>query len=463
MTQLELDSFNTLSIEEQMELFMDSSFDIPEWSDLVVQYDPMQHEIMTNKVRYPVRLNPKTGVDDIKRTVFGLQKSAVDKISQALFVTPVKRDYDYNNEKEYEKLAVSVIENIYRTENAIDGSNIERAKKLNASCQLVTIWSTDETPSKIKGIDSKYTLSHSNYSPMDGYDIYAQTNDKGNIMSIAIGYTDSDEKEHLLVYIAGNKPAVIKYEKEDEWVINTEKSGVLPLFPCVYTYLLQPVWGGDSGTNKVEQLEEMETYQGYYVAKNQAPLYVQDNGDTSGMITSGKDEDSEDSKHIVGVGKGGSIKAVEWVGPGAQYDSRFKRLRNAFHEENQLADNSFSTLLGSNTSADNKEIVYLDPKAKAIDLGGEWEKFFLQELRIVKGFCKIMFPTISNDLDMISIRSKVNAYNIRTKADIANYINLAGSSMSLETKVRILNEASDIEQEVLKIQEENGISANVML
>ena len=71
-----------------------------------------------------------------------------------------------------------------------------------------------------------------------------------------------------------------------------------------------------------------------------------------------------------------------------------------------------------------------------------------------------MFPSIASDLDLISSRSSVRPYNIRTKKDNAEYIAIAAPFMSTETAVRTLDEVSDVEQEVQKIEEEQGAAAN---
>jgi hypothetical protein len=59
--------------------------DLPKWSDLVKQYDPMQHNIQDTTL-YPAKLNDANR-DDFKRTSLGLQKLAVSRIAQSMFVT----------------------------------------------------------------------------------------------------------------------------------------------------------------------------------------------------------------------------------------------------------------------------------------------------------------------------------------------------------------------------------------
>jgi hypothetical protein len=117
-------------------------------------------------------------------------------------------------------------------------------------------------------------------------------------------------------------------------------------------------------------------------------------------------------------------------------------------------------MVQSNTSAENKEMIFADAKAKAKDLGGEWERAFYEELNIVKEFAKILFPSYSTEFDMISVRIIIKPYLIRTKKENAEYVSIGSGAMSLETQVRVLDEVNDIETEVELIQEQNSASIN---
>ena len=78
-------------IDEMIKKLSVSSFAVPEWTVLVKEYEPSLHKIWDTTL-YPVKQN-ENGGDDFKRTAFGLQKLAVNRISQALFSTPVERVY----------------------------------------------------------------------------------------------------------------------------------------------------------------------------------------------------------------------------------------------------------------------------------------------------------------------------------------------------------------------------------
>jgi hypothetical protein len=465
-----------MTIEKLQELFLGpvdalitklqvSSFSFPKWSDLVKQFDPMKHNIW-NEALYPKKVN-EDNVDDFKRTSLALQELAVSRISQAMFSSPVTRSYKYDVTSESQKKAVDLIEQIYVTDNHIDTSdNMERAKMLNATCQVVTIWKILDIPTIVEDVTSSFKLIHRSYSEQDGYKIWAQTDPDGYILVVTIWYKDTEDVEHMDIYVnqtSTTKPMFKRYDKLESWTLNTMVTKELEFFPVLYAYIKQPVWGGESGTVLVEQLEEMESYQGMYIKRNSLPTFVLDYGDTAGTEKATVTEKSNDTRKIIVVGKGGTMSDVTWEGAVTAVTARYARLRNSFFEQVQMPDISFANLINSNTSAENKELLFSDAKAKAHDLGGEWEKFFYEEMLIVKSFLKIMFPSMAADLDLIRVTTKINPYSVKSKKEVGEYVSLAGDSMSIETKVRLLNEVEDVPQEVALIQEEQQMSSNSVM
>lgn len=429
----------------------DVDLGLPKWSDLEKQYDPMKHAIMTDTVKYPPKTN-ETGGDDFKRTPLGLQKLAVKRISQSMFSTPVYRTYSYDTNSESQKRAAELLEEEYKVQNTINASNIERSKLLNASCQIATVWWVHEKEQMILGEPTKFALGHKTYSPKNGYALYPHFNQYDELVLIGIGYQGTDKKERLDVY---TDAIYVRYVKgENDWEEEEGTRRPLEFMPVVYTSIEEPVWGGDDGTALVEQLEEMESYQGLYIKSNSLPTFALDMGEINGGVQIQGTEASTDKRRVILVGKGGKMQDVTWKGAGESIQQRYARLRNSFFEQIQMPDISFATLIASNTSAENKELVFADAKQKAIDLGGEWMKFFMQEIEIVKRFCATIFPSYKNDMMMLSVLSEIVPYNVKSEMDTAKYIALAGDNMSQSTKVRLLGEVNDVEQEIEAINEE---------
>ena len=464
MTQEQLDVILAeTKIEDQIKLLSVSSFVIPKWSDLKVQYNPEEHAIIKDTTRYPVILNASKGGDDMKRITRALQRLASNRMAQVMFATAVERIYNYDKDIDSQQTAVDIIEEIYRTQNYIDAENIERAKQVNASCQVATVWSVYEEINKIKDQESKYKLAHTSYCEMDGYKIFANVDNNKNLIVISFSYTDSSDVEFFDIYIGGLNPQFISYQKGANWALTVLPKNPMPLevFPVVYTYLKQPVWGGDSGTTQVETIEETVSYRAMYIKKNAVPLATMDMGKTENMTKSTLAESQEDQSRIVRVGEGGKIEYVVWDVNNGTSEQQIRDMESGFFEDNQIPNNSFATMLKSNMSAENRELVFQDSKAKAIDLGGEWQKLFNDELnKIIIPNCKIMFPGLAADFDLISVRSKIKPFSIKNDTENAEIVANAGGAMSLSTKVNTLNLVDDKNAEVKRIEDENATNAN---
>ena len=323
MTVEELELILVKTPEEAVKDLQESSFDIPEWTDLLAQYDPLLHEIM-NTTTYPQKLDDN-GQDDFKRTPLGLQKLAVSRVAQSMFAVPTERIYNYDKGKDEEQKAVDILEQIYRVQNYIDSENIERAKKLNASCQIVTIWRVFEQDNIVEEETAKLKITHTTYSEIDGYEIFAQVDPNGILLVVSIFYTDANDTEHLDVYVNGEQPEYRAYVNTGDWILDTEKSKPLEVFPAVYAYLLEPVWGGEAGTILVEQLEEMESYQGLYIKRNALPTFAIDYGETDGNPST-TEESSSDSRRFIILGKNGSVKDVTWEGAEKALKAVFQKM-----------------------------------------------------------------------------------------------------------------------------------------
>ena len=81
-------------------------------------------------------------------------------------------------------------------------------------------------------------------------------------------------------------------------------------------------------------------------------------------------------------------------------------------------------------------------------------------MKYVRRFCATIFPSYKNDMMMLSVLSEIVPYNVKSELNTAKYIALAGDNMSQSTKVRLLGEVNDVEQEVEAINEEARQQSN---
>lgn len=466
MTAQELQAILAGEAKEAVSKLSVSSFasSVPAWSDLDKQYDPLKHKI-NDPIAYPPKKVEGDENDHFQRTCIGMQKLAVSLTAQALFATPVRRQYTYDRNSTSEVEAAKVLEELYKQHACIDSVNMERAKRLYKTCQVLTVWQSYELIGEtydVAGLETNRALKANIYSEDKGYKLYPIIDEYGDILAVSVGYTAPDGTEYLTTYTKGVPSYMYHYIRTKEgWALAPEFPRELEVFPCLYINTDEPAWGGEAGTNIVEQMEHHESFDGMYITDNAAPLYVCDPGKTEGRTYPSTEKfKSGDARRVLEVGEGGSVKGVAIEGAEQATSNRLSRLQDIFYTTNQLADMSFKSMTSAHTSAENKELVFAGVRAKAIDLGGEWVILFNRELNIIKKIAAVMFPTLAEAFKSVKILSIITPYNVNTRADTALYIEKAGGSMSLRTRVALLGEAGDVEQEAGEIEADESRQAN---
>lgn len=449
---MDIKSIIGLPIDDQVTELRKASITTPTWSNLSIQLDPLKHSIY-NTVLYPVQAN-NNGVDDFKRVGLGMQKLAVKRLSQSLFSTPVRRIYTYDQSNAVAKEAVAILENVIKNELVIDQLNTERSKSLFSACHIANIVYITNEEMIVNGVKSNKKINIKYYSDDKGYTLYPCFDENDKLERISIFSIDLLGVQRLITYTA---ELIIKYKAiNGKWFVEDSQS--VSFMSATYLSIKDPAWGGQSGTEIVEQLEELLAYQGYYIARNSIPTFCVNRGKlTPGSKQSTAEEDTDDDKRFIIVGEGGSVTDVTWVGATEAIKEKQQYLTNQFWDLIQVADISYSKLLSSNTSADNKELVLADSKSNAYDLAGEFVKLFYDENKIIKKYLKVLFPMYAEQFDNITIRTEILPFSVKSNSENADYIFKAGSSMSLETRIRILGEVDDVETEAKLIRDESKI------
>ena len=134
------------------------SIEVPSWYDLEKQYNPDKHPVMDkkeypditiyeekksesefNEFGEPITIKVAVGVEKVSRVTYALQDLAVKRMTELCFGIPVKRQYSPQNDRQ--KQIADYMEKIFR-KNHIDTMNIDRGRKLFASCEIMTLWYT---------------------------------------------------------------------------------------------------------------------------------------------------------------------------------------------------------------------------------------------------------------------------------------------------------------------------------
>ena len=454
MTIEQLQDIINMPAPEAVGLLCRSDIKLPDWAnELEPQYNEMKHAIMRDHLRYPPKM--RNGVDELRRIPLAKQKEAVNKMSQSIFYTDVVRKYDIPIDDSAADEAKELLEMAYKVVNAVDSLNMERGKELFKSCQVATVWRLEKKPSNIKGEKSDYTLTHNLYSPALGYKLYPYFSDEKTLLGISIAWLDAtDATDKLITYLNG---AVITYENGGQgWKQKSLEKLGHDILTVVYTHIPEPVWGGDGGTKLVEIMEDILSKQMMYIDKNTVPTYVIYKGE-NGRV-SNVEEKPDDARRVIVVGKDGFMNAIQWEGAKEAVEWQYRTIEEQFYQQTQVFNNSPSAMQKTPLSADNKEILLFDSKARAKDYGGEYVYMLNEEFELVRQLLSVQYPHMADAFGRLNCRSVITPYSVRSLKDRAESVKIARDAgvLSIQQGVEELDLADNVSNEVDQILNERN-------
>ena len=162
---------NTRPVDNIINDLKEKSVTVPSWDKLLKDYEPTEHEIVSDTVTRKDKVRSNGDTERASRIYIGLEKLLTKRMTEFMFAIPVKRVYHNIEDNETRQSIVKAIEAIYKYAR-IDSENIKRGNAYFASCEVFTIWYTVDSPNTLYGFKSKYKLKCKTYSPMDGVRLY---------------------------------------------------------------------------------------------------------------------------------------------------------------------------------------------------------------------------------------------------------------------------------------------------
>ena len=450
------------------------SVEVPAWESLKKEYDPQLHPVM-DKGQYPDIIKyeereSKTEVDDfgnpkivkvavgtpekVSRVTYALQDLAVKRTTELCFGIPVKRQYSPEGERQ-EQIA-SYIENIF-TRNHIDTVNIERGRRLFASCEIITLWYSILEENNLYGFNSKLKLRCVTYSPMQGDSLYPLFDEKGDLIALSVEYRRKVKNEMVTFFDTYTSTKHLQWNNTDGGGVTLEKNEDIEIgkIPAVYMYRPTPVWENTSWV--VYEMEWAVSRNGNYLRKNSRPIlaaYVDE------AIQFGKSPSTDSAfRDIVQYPKGSSLQYVTWNQAIDNLKYYVNELRQMFFTQLQLPDWSYENMKTSPMSGEARKQLFIDAHLKVKDESGRWLEFFDREVNVIKAFLKQMLPDDwAADIDALKVENIITPFTITSESDnVSLLINATGGKqlMSQSTAIEKLGMVDDAATELTKIQAES--------
>lgn len=430
---------------------------VPSWEELNKEYDPNKHPVKSDS-SYMDIVNKNGGITKVTRITLGLQKLAVKRMSELAFGIPVKRVY--NAETDEQQKAARVLESIM-IKNRIDSVNLDRAKKLYASCEVCTIWYAQEAQTIYAGEKSAYKLRCKTYSPMDGDTIYPLFDDFDDMIALSVKYSRTINNNTVNYFETYTATEHMRWKQDGSvWVEDMEREKIqIDKIAGVYAYRKEAIWE-DESTN-VYEAEWALSRNGNYIRKNAKPNWVVC-ADKEEMVKFKHATDNDNtSRNILFYPKDAKVGYETWSQSIEALKFHIEQIKSNFFTQLQLPDMSFEQMKTMAVSGEARKMVFIDAQLKVLDETGVWIEFFSREMSVVKAFAKQLFPKLAKSIDELEIEFIITPYQINDdETRIKNLSTACGSKaiMSQRTAIELLAEVDDPDAELQQIQREDAMA-----
>lgn len=426
---------------------------VPSWAELDKAYDTKKHPVM-DKHLYPDKVT-KRGVEKVTRITLSLPKLAAKRMSSLIFGIPVQRVYKPQTEEE--KKAAQIMEDIY-AKNRIDSVNRERGRELFASCEIITLWYSQEQDAVYGGEPSKLKLRCKSYSPMNGDALYPLFDEYDDLVALSIEYRRREDGRDVTYFDTYTATEHIRWRTVGSSIEEDVREAItLGKIPGIYQWRPEPIW--EDQADNVYEAEWTLSRNGNYIRKNARPNWVVF---SDSKVKYGKEPANDNAgRNVLQYGKDDKAAYVTWQQAIESIKFHIDEIKRNFFMALQLPDMSMENMKATPMSGEARKMMFIDAQMKAEDESGSWLEFFDRENNVVKAHMKLMYPNLTAAIDSLQVETVITPYQIRDEAErINNLTNATGGKaiMSQRTAVQNLGYVDDVDAELEQIKSESMVN-----
>ena len=442
------------SVNVIIEALKRKSVCVPSWDKLIKDYEPKEHEIVTDTVTRKNKVKTDGSVEKASRIYLGLEKLLTRRMTEFTFAIPVKRVYHNIEDNETRQSIAKAIEAIYKYAR-IDAENIRRGNAYYAACEICTIWYAVEKPNSLYGFRSKFKLKCKTYSPMDGVTLYPLFDERGDMLAMSLEYNKKILDKDITYFetYTANKHYKWKQENNQSWEEVTNEPIVLMKIPAIYAYRGSAIYADLSYIRK--EIEYTLSRNSDVIAYNSAPILKVAGG------MQGK-EDKGESRRVFRVENGGDVSYVSWAQSIEALKYHVETLTNFFWSQSQMPDISFEKMkdLG-NIGYDARQTLLTDAHLKVGDEAGNWLEFLDRESSIVKAFLSLMNIQWKEEIDNVDVENIITPFIQNDEKNEIEKLTTANGGkpiLSQLESIKALGYSNNPEATLKQIQEEEAVA-----
>lgn len=435
------------------------SISLESWSNLIKEYDPLEHEILKDKMGRKDKLRSDNSIDKAARITLGLEKLLVKRMVEFMFAIPVKRVYHNIDGNETRKKIAHAMELIYKHAR-IDAENIKRAEMYFASCEMFTIWYTVEKQNTLYGFPSKYKLKCKTFSPMNGCELYPLIDERDDMLAQSFEYKKKigDTEVTFFETFTSSKHYVWKHTSSGYELVGEPQDISIKKIPGAYAYRLNALYYGLKCLR--EEAEYTISRASDTLAYNATPI-LKVVGSLEGT------ENKGESARIFRVQNGGDVGYVSWSQSIEALKYQVDMLLNMYWTQSQMPDISFNNMMKlGGIGFDARQTLLTDAHLKVGDESGMWLEFFERECNVIKAFMGEMNVEWKNELDNIEVEHIITPFiQNDEKLEIEKWITASGGKaiMSQLDAIKNAGYSSNPEDTLKRINEETAQESAVRM
>lgn len=438
------------SVDDIINDLKNKSIEVPEWSELLKDYEPTRHNIVSDTTNRKDRIKSDGTLEKASRIYIGLEKLLTKRTTEFSFAIPVRRVYSNIEGDEKSQQIAKAIEAIYKYAR-IDSENIKRGNAYFASCEIFTIWYAVEKPNTLYGFKSKYKLKCKTYSPMDGTKLYPLFDELGDMLAMSFEYERTINGKKVTFFETYTADKHYRWKCQDNgWEATIEPEAIKIIkIPGAYACRPVPIYHGLTLIR--EEIEYTLSRNSDVIAYNAAPVLK-----VTGKLVG--EEDKGESRRVFRLEEGGDVSYVSWQQAIEALKYHVETLLKFFFMQGQMPDLSFDNLKGlGNIGYDARQMILSDAHLKIGDEAGAWIEFFERECSVVKEFLKFMNTEWKNDIDNVEVEHIITPFIQNDEAALINRVQKGNGGKAIFSQlesIRMAGYSNDPEETLRQIQEE---------
>lgn len=425
------------------------TIDLPDWAKLEREYDRKKHPVFTDRDYKDKTKNGKT--EKVARIGLSWQKLAVRRMSELIFGIPVNPVF--SPEDENETRAANIIKDVLRR-NRYDSMNLERSKYLYASCEIATIWFTQEAPAIYAGEESQYKIRCKTFSPKKGDKLWPLFDEYDDLIALSVEYAKNEDGNRVTYFETYTEDRHLRWKITDKYELELDEEVTTGKICGVYVKRDTPIWEDES--DLVYEAEWTLSRNSNYIKKNARPTGVLKSD--SPVKVGNENTGNEQARNVIRVPANGDFHYAEWAQAIESIKFHVQMMKQQYDTALQLPDMSSDNMKESPMSGESRKMLFIDAQMKVLDEQGIWLEALDREINVLRAMCKELYPQLRESFDAVKVDIVITPFEIRDNAELINTLSTAVSSkiMSKRTAVANLGYAPDVDAELEEIDNDGA-------